>query len=352
LVLRAFSFFIRQLVKNKTSTLYSIRKELRPELIVILEALKKAFSYLILASIAISCNIDNQNREEEITEPLIDSEQIENDVDTQESEIESNYWDQLKTWTTDSYQSSKTWVTEKWPDSENWGEDAIDKIGKMATDLGDEMKNAEINVFSIDDDQRFGKELHDEIHTSTEYKVLKRQKNLNEYQRIEKIIQEIINSGEVEHADDLDWIVTIIDDQETVNAMCAPGGYIFVYTGLLNFAKNDSELAGVIAHEIAHADRRHGTRQLTAVYGVQLLISFLTDGDSELGAQIAAGLLNLKHSRDHEREADEYSVKYLCNSPYDADGVGQFFSNFEAQDDNMMESLISTHPDHEDVINC
>ena len=273
-----------------------------------------------------------------------------NETSSREKENEDNYWDQFKTWTKDSYKDSKKWVKEKWPDSDNWSADAIEKIGTMATDLGDEMKKVKINVFSLEDDKRFGEELYNEIHNNSEYSVLARERNLQQYERVENIIQDVLNSGKVEHEKDFDWILTIIDDDKTVNAMCAPGGYIFVYTGLLDFVDNNSELAGVIAHEIAHADKRHGTRQLTAVYGVQLLISFLTDSDSELGAQIAAGLLNLRHSRKHEREADEYSVLYLCNTNYDADGIGQFFSKFEDQGDNKIETLISTHPNHNERI--
>jgi len=304
--------------------------------------LKKLLVCSIIICSIISCGQATDNSPstaEEINETL-----------SEEKENEDNYWDQFKRWTKDSYKDSKKWVKEKWPDSDNWSADAIEKIGTMATDLGDEMKKVKINVFSLEDDKRFGEELYNEIHNNSEYSVLARERNLQQYERVENIIQDVLNSGKVEHEKDFDWILTIIDDDKTVNAMCAPGGYIFVYTGLLDFVDNNSELAGVIAHEIAHADKRHGTRQLTAVYGVQLLISFLTDSDSELGAQIAAGLLNLRHSRKHEREADEYSVLYLCNTNYDADGIGQFFSKFEDQGDNKIEALISTHPNHTERI--
>lgn len=312
--------------------------------------MKNAFTYLILIPLVISCSIESNNPQEGVTETIIDTDHIEVDDDAEKSESKSGYWEQIKTWTSKSYGSSKTWVTKNWPDAKNWGKDVIEKIDRMATDLGDDMENVEINVFSLEDDKRFGKELYDEIHHNNGYSVLDRDQNPNQYEKIETIIQDILNTGEVEHASDFDWTLTIIDEKENVNAMCAPGGYIFVYTGLLDFTQNDSELAGVLAHEIAHADKRHSTRQLTTVFGVQLLISFLTEGDTEVGAQIAAGLINLKHSRDHERQADEYSVKYLCNSNYDADGVGQFFSNFEEQEGNMIESLISSHPNHKERI--
>ena len=62
---------------------------------------------------------------------------------------------------------------------------------------------------------------------------------------------------------DFDWELKIIHDDETLNAFCAPGGYIYVYTGLIKFLAHEDNLAGVIGHEIAHADLRHSTQQLT-----------------------------------------------------------------------------------------
>lgn len=324
--------------------------------------MKKIIFLFFTGIIIISCSEPQVQKEEVFNQPLITENENENSTPAPlEEEKKPSYWDKVKKWSSDryddaknwsssSYKSSKKWVSDRWPDAKKWGDGAIEKIGKMATDLGEEMKKVEINAFSLEDDKKFGKELYNEIHrTPSEYTVLSRSRNSDTYDRLERIIQDILNSGKVKNSSAFDWTLTVIDDDETVNAMCAPGGYIFVYTGLLDFVDNDSELAGILAHEVAHADKRHGTRQLTAVYGVQFLIAFLTGSDSEVGAQIAAGLLNLKHSRDHERQADEYSVKYLCNTSYNANGVAQFFSKFE-QSGNALEELISTHPNHEERI--
>jgi len=70
------------------------------------------------------------------------------------------------------------------------------------------------------------------------------------------------------HKDDFAWQVKIIDDPETLNAFATPGGYIYVYTGLIKFLDTEDQLAGVMGHEIAHADLRHSTRQMTSSYGV------------------------------------------------------------------------------------
>ena len=259
-------------------------------------------------------------------------------------------YDEAKSWSSESYKSSKEWIAEKYPETKQWGEEAIEKIGAMASDYGEKLKSVEINMFSLEDDVKFGQEVYNEIQqNNSTYKILDKSSNQDTYNRVENIVENILSSGKVEHAKDFDWQITILDD-ETVNAMCAPGGFIFVYMGLLEFVENDSELAGVLAHEIAHADKRHGTRQLTAVYGIQFLLNFLSKGEQSMGAQIALGLLNLKHSRDHERQADEYSVKYLCNSDYEPNGVALFFSRFEDQSSNMLSDLTSTHPNHQERI--
>ena len=259
-------------------------------------------------------------------------------------------YEEAKSWSSESYKSSKEWIAEKYPETKKWGEEAIEKIGAMASDYGEKLKSVEINMFSLEDDVKFGQEVYNEIQqNNSAYKILDKSSNQDTYNRVENIVEKILSSGNVEHAKDFDWQITILDD-ETVNAMCAPGGFIFVYTGLLEFAENDSQLAGVLAHEIAHADKRHGTRQLTAVYGIQFLLNFLSKGETSMGTQIALGLLNLKHSRDHERQADEYSVKYLCHSDYEPNGVALFFSRFEGQSSNILSDLTSTHPNHQERI--
>ena len=68
----------------------------------------------------------------------------------------------------------------------------------------------------------------------------------------------------------------LIDDDKTLNAFCTPGGFIYVYTGLIKFLDSEDQLAGVMGHEIAHAALRHSTRQMTKVYGVQTLLQVAT----------------------------------------------------------------------------
>ncbi len=201
-----------------------------------------------------------------------------------------------------------------------------------------------INLFSIQDDKNLGLQVSNEIqNASTEYPLLAERGNEEVYRYIRSITNNILNSGNVKHKDDFVWQVKIIDDPETLNAFATPGGYIYVYTGLIKFLDTEDQLAGVMGHEIAHADLRHSTRQMTSSYGVSTLLSVAT-GNANPGAvqQILTGLTSLKFSRNHETEADTYSVNYLCNTKYDAAGAAGFFRKIAGS--SAPPEFLSTHP--------
>ncbi len=129
-----------------------------------------------------------------------------------------------------------------------------------------------------------------------------------------------------------------------MNAFCTPGGYIYIYTGILKFLDSEDEFAGVLAHEIGHADMRHSTRQMTKMYGTQMLLDAIA-GDKAMIKQLTAGIINLKFSRSHESEADQKSVDYLCPTDYNADGGAGFFEKIQAVGGSSTPEFLSTHPD-------
>lgn len=204
-----------------------------------------------------------------------------------------------------------------------------------------------LNLFSIQDDLALGERLHQEIQADPgQFPVIPRNSNVQAYQYLENIRDKILNSGNVKYKNEFAWQVFIVDDDSTLNAFCAPGGYIYVYTGLIKFLDSEDQLAGVLGHEIAHADRRHSTKQLTKLYGIQLLLDIVLGENQGDLTNIAAGLIGLEFSRANEREADEYSVKYLCGTDYYADGASDFFEKMvqSGQGGNGL-TFLSTHPD-------
>ena len=202
-----------------------------------------------------------------------------------------------------------------------------------------------LNLFSIKEDKEFGKKVSDQIESEGKYKFLDSVKHAEVYGYVYKIRNEILNSGNVKHKDDFEWRIRIIEDDSTLNAFCTPGGYIYVFTGILKFLDSEDQLAGVMGHEIAHADLRHSTRQMTEMFGIQLLLELIA-GDSQSVKEITSGLIGLTFSRSHEKEADANSVKYLCPTKYNAAGGAGFFEKLiQKGDSNNPPVFLSTHPD-------
>jgi len=202
-----------------------------------------------------------------------------------------------------------------------------------------------VNLFSPEQDAELGKQVAQEIESDPKnYPLLPEAGNQEVYAYVRKITQKLIATGKVDYAKQFAWQVKIINDPKTLNAFCTPGGYIYVYTGLIKYLDSEDQLAGVLGHEIAHAAKRHSTKQMTKVYGLQMLLAVVTNkADPGMIEQIALGLSSLKFSRDNESEADQYSVKYLCPTDYNAAGAAGFFKKIKSQGGNPPEFL-STHP--------
>ncbi|MCU0327620.1 MAG: M48 family metalloprotease [Chitinophagales bacterium] len=205
-----------------------------------------------------------------------------------------------------------------------------------------------INLLTIDDEINLGKQTRDQVYSQYGAKILARNTtNAAKYAYIDNMTKQILNSGKVEYKDRFPWEVTLIDDP-TLNAFCTPGGYIFVYTGLIKYLDNGSSLAGVMGHEIAHADKRHSGKQLTSQMGIELLLGIIGGTVGGGAAQIAGILTNmgsLKYGRDAETESDNMSVEYLCPTTYQHNGAANFFQKMI--DNNQtpgVPEFLSTHP--------
>jgi len=204
-----------------------------------------------------------------------------------------------------------------------------------------------VNLFPISQDKQLGLQVKEEIASNPqEYPLLDRKKHAEAYKHIDRIFQGILNSGAVKYRNEFAWEVYIIKDDNVLNAFCTPGGYIYVYTGLIKYLDKESDLAGVMGHEIAHADLRHSTRQLTKLYGIEILSAVaLGENSGTTVAEIAKGLVSLKFSRSHESEADAESVEYLCPTPYPADGAAAFFQKLlDGSQTGGTPEFMSTHP--------
>ncbi|WP_421763638.1 M48 family metalloprotease [Ekhidna sp.] len=207
-------------------------------------------------------------------------------------------------------------------------------------------KNGDIVLFSINNDISLGQQVAAEIESMPEqFPILDRSSNIEAYTYLEGMMNSILASSSVTYRTEFPWKVNIIDDPETLNAFATPGGQIYVYTGLIFFLDTEDHLAGVMGHEIAHADQRHSSKQLQRQYGVSVLLSIITGGDPGLLTQIASSLGSLKFSRDAEAEADDFSVLYLADvNDYACNGAAGFFQKLLDSDAQTQPEFLSTHP--------
>ena len=215
-----------------------------------------------------------------------------------------------------------------------------------------------INLFSEQDEVRLGKQFDQEITENPKYPIYKKNPEVKDYIQT-KIFDHILTSPEVKSEGVYPYQLEIIDNDSTLNAFAVPGGYVYLYTGLIKYLDSEAALAGVVAHEIAHVERRHATQRITNAYGLQILANIaLGNNPSQVSVMVAnlfSGLTLLANSRSAEDEADEYAIIYLNGSRYYPGAVKFFFERMRddgkvSTDQSEIATFLSTHPDPIDRI--
>jgi beta-barrel assembly-enhancing protease len=207
------------------------------------------------------------------------------------------------------------------------------------------------NLFSKQDDIALGQQVAAEIAANPqEYPVLN---NPAATQYVQNIVNTILQSPGIKNRN-FNYKVTLINDDKTINAFSIPGGPMYVYTGLMKYIDNEATLAGIMGHEITHADERHATERMTTVYGMQIVASIALGQAPGMLTEIAAGLAGnlavLKFSRDDEREGDENSFNLLNTipgKPYYPAAIRYFMIktlNASKSQPGALENLLATHP--------
>jgi Zn-dependent protease with chaperone function len=146
-------------------------------------------------------------------------------------------------------------------------------------------------------------------------------------------------------------------NDRAINAFALPGGFLYINRGVIDAADNEAQLAGVIAHEIAHVALRHGTNQASKAYIAQVPLAILggalgsnSTGAvlAQLGAGFAVDSLLLKYSRNAESQADVLGTQILYDSGYDPKAMAQFFQKIQAESQGgQPPTFFSSHPNPE-----
>ena len=148
---------------------------------------------------------------------------------------------------------------------------------------------------------------------------------------------------------DLPYKFAIIEDK-TLNAFALPGGYVYVHTGLLKELDSQSQLAGVLGHEISHIVARHSVKLLQEGLGLQILSTLVFGGSSQVtqtAVNVGLALVLQGYSRGAEAEADEYGTIYMARAGFNPEGLAQVMdklARLSGSGEGFWENLASDHP--------
>ncbi len=170
--------------------------------------------------------------------------------------------------------------------------------------------------------------------------------DLDVNERVERILERLVK---VCDRKELIYTVKVINEDQ-MNAVSLPGGYIYVYKKLMESVQNDDQLAAVIAHEMGHITARHSIKKLQAAYGYTLLqVLAVQTRDAQVAQGVSTAYLSifLSYSRQDEFQADKLAVKYLVKAGYDPRAASEMLKKIKAEEDQEpLRSLTywRTHP--------
>jgi len=200
-----------------------------------------------------------------------------------------------------------------------------------------------INILSTPQEIELGQELSTEVE---------KEKPLLDNPAIQAYVGEIgARLARNAPRQDVAYTFKVIDDAETVNAFALPGGFMYVYTGLMTLCDNEAELAAVMAHEIAHVSCHHHGEQYTRLYGYDALMRVILGEDPAQLHKLLADLIGasgaMYYSRENEREADAMGMEILFRAGYRPEAMLTFMDKLGARQEKTGQvwiPIFASHP--------
>jgi predicted Zn-dependent protease len=220
---------------------------------------------------------------------------------------------------------------------------------KDPEEIGNRDVGKGVNFYSLEKEIALGKQLAQEVERQAK---IVDDPIIAEY--VNRVGQNLVRNSDAK----VPFTIKVVDSEE-LNAFALPGGFFFVNTGILLNADSEAELAGVMAHEIAHVAARHGTRQATRgtiVNYASIPLIFMggwTGYAIRQGAGLAIPMGFLQFSRGFETEADLLGLQYLYKAGYDPTAFVDFFEKIQSKEKKkpgFMSKVFSTHPLTDDRI--
>lgn len=199
--------------------------------------------------------------------------------------------------------------------------------------------NEKVSLISFEQEIALG-ELIDEYIISSQYKEPLTNKTIDSMMwAVGKRLQEQIPTSEY------DYNIIVLDNAQ-INAFTIPGGNIYVFSGLISFCDSPEQLAAVLAHEMGHVEKRHTVDRLAREFGLSVLFSIMTGGDTVLLSDLYQTLISSGFSRSQEKEADQFALNLLEDASISPKSIASFFRKLNrenlAYDENI--ELVMTHP--------
>ncbi|MFZ1974438.1 MAG: M48 family metallopeptidase [Candidatus Acidiferrales bacterium] len=232
-------------------------------------------------------------------------------------------------------------------------EDPKVKAGSEAdvTAIGNRNVGHGLNFYSLEHEIALGKQLSAEVERQAKF--------INDpvvVEYVNRVGQNLVRNSDAQ----VPFTIKVIDS-DVVNAFALPGGFFYVNSGLILHADEESELAGVMAHEIAHVCARHGTKQATkgeitqlAMIPAMIFIPYTWAGYAIYqGMQFAIPMAFLQFTRTDEKEADYLGLQYMYKAGYDPNAFVSFFEKVAADEKKQpgtIPKIFSTHPPTPDRI--